>query len=283
MMEADWPDASPTERRDVARDLARRHRELLVAAATAREGLRRAEAIAAADDPDRPGPPPGPRLPQRHWRRAVRFAVEHRMFTPQHLAQYARFLTARLRHPTIQWQGAAFLGRRVELRQRRGRSRLVLGPWCWLGDRTALRAHEGELRLGTKVVLGRGNVVNTYLDVEIGSDSLLSDWIYVTDFDHRHERLDVPIRQQGIAKRPVRIGEDVWVGEKASILRGADIGSGSVIGSQTVVNRRIPPYAIAVGVPARVVRSRLPAGMTAEEANDLRRRGQSIPGDPLDG
>lgn len=146
-----------------------------------------------------------------------------------------------------------------------------------------LRAHEGNLRLGPKVVMGRQNVVNAYLDVEIGEHALLGDWIYVCDFDHAHDRLDVPIKRQGLLKTPTRVGADVWIGEKASVLRGADIGAGSVIGSQSLVRGAIPPFSVAVGSPARVVRSRLPAGMTVEEALALQRADAPIPGDPLEG
>ncbi len=263
--------------------LGRQLRELAVAAETAREGLRRAEALAADDDPDRPGPVPRPRYPRWGWRRAVRFAVERRMLTPEHLALALRYGAHRLRAPHVDFEGMAFLGSRVELVAHRRRGRLVIGPWCWIGSENSLRAHEGNVRLGAKVVMGSRNVVNGYLDIEIGADSLLSDWIYIADFDHRVDDLDLPIRKQGIATTPVRIGEDVWVGEKASILRGADIGSGAVIGSQAVVKGPIPAFAIAVGQPARVLRSRLPRGMTPAEALDLRRRGAPIPGDPLDG
>jgi acetyltransferase-like isoleucine patch superfamily enzyme len=203
------------------------------------------------------------------------------MYTPQYLRLYTRFLAQRLAHPHVRFEGLVFLGRDVELTARRRHGRLVLGPWCWLGDGNKLRAHEGNLRLGAKVVMGYANTVNCYLDVEIGQNSLLGDRIYVCDFDHVYERADVPIRKQGLVKSPVRIGEDVWVGEKATILRGADIGAGSVIGSQTLVKGRVPPFSIVVGTPGRVIASRLPKGMTAEEALELQRRGSAIPGDPL--
>jgi acetyltransferase-like isoleucine patch superfamily enzyme len=145
-----------------------------------------------------------------------------------------------------------------------------------------LRAHQGQITLGAKVVMGRDNVVNSYLDVEVGDASLLADWIYICDFDHRYERLDVPIKDQGIITSPVRIGTDVWIGEKATVLRGVDVGQGAIVASHGVVNRDVPPFAIVAGIPARVVRSRLPAGVHPEEALDLLRRGQPIPGDPLD-
>jgi acetyltransferase-like isoleucine patch superfamily enzyme len=276
---------SAAEADELARDMAEHHKELAVAAATAAEGVARAEAIGAAmgavPDPTRlPDPPMRVRW---GWRKAVRFAVERRMFTPQYLVLYSRFLSHRLRHPHVDLQGLVFLGPRVELRARRHHGRLSLGPWCWIGADNKLRAHEGNLRLGPKVVMGRDNVINTYLDIEIGANALFGDWIYICDFDHIYDRLDIPIKKQGLVKTPVRVGADVWVGEKASILRGSDIGAGSVVASQALVKGAIPPFSIVVGTPARVIKSRLPKGMTVDEALDLQRGGRPIPGDPLDG
>lgn len=277
---------SPSEARDLARDVAASQRDQAVRAATAQAGLARAEELAAAtghrDDRTAPAALPSARA-HRHggWPAAVRFAVQRRMLSPDYLALYARYLAHRLRHPHVDYRGLVFFGPRVELVARRGHGHLELGPWCWIGADNRLRAHEGSVRLGPKVVLGRDNAVNGYLDIEIGENALLSDWIYITDFDHRYEDLNVPIRKQGIVKSPVRIGADVWIGEKATVLRGADIGTGSVIGSQTLVKGTIPPFSVAVGRPAQVIKSRLPSGMTVEEALDRQRRGVAIPGDPL--
>ena len=272
-------DLHPHDAAEMAQAFVDAHREMTVAVHTAREGIARAQVVAdAAGEGRRAGARRG-----WGWRRAVRFAVERRMYTPDYLTLYARFLAHRLCRRGFEPQGMVFFGRGVGLDVRRGQGRIVIGPWSWIGSHTRLRSHEGNLRLGAKVVFGTANVVNSYLDVEIGRDALLADNIYICDFDHRYDDVTVPIRKQGIVKRPVRIGEDVWIGEKVSVLRGADIGSGSVIGSHSVVRDEIPPFSIAVGAPARPVRSRLPKGMTAEEALDLQRRGRPIPGDALDG
>lgn len=267
--------------------------DTVVRVETAREGLRRASRL--ADDAEaaagvaveRRRPPLELAYPRWGWRRAIRFAVEQRMLTPQYLRLYRRFLTTRARlalsRQHVDLQGLVFTGRRVEFVGRPGHGRLVVGPWCWIGDDNKLRAHEGQLTLGAKVVMGRDNVVNAYLDIEIGTASILADWIYVCDFDHRYASLEVPIKDQGIVKAPVRIGGDVWIGEKATVLKGVDVGHGSVIASHALVNRDVPPFSIAVGVPARVVRSRLPAGMDPEEGYAYVRRGAPIPHDPLEG
>jgi acetyltransferase-like isoleucine patch superfamily enzyme len=104
--------------------------------------------------------------------------------------------------------------------------------------------------------MGRQNTINCYLDVEIGATTIVADWVYVTDFDHRTADVHVPIKDQGIVKAPVRIGPDCWIGTKVSVLRGSRIGRGTVLGAHSVVRGDVPEYSIAVGAPARVVRNR---------------------------
>jgi acetyltransferase-like isoleucine patch superfamily enzyme len=149
-----------------------------------------------------------------------------------------------------------FLGRGVELSARPGYGRLEIGRWVHLGDHTRLRAHEGTLRVGDKCVVGRDSTVNCYLDVEIGAGTLVSDWVYVGDFDHATADVGRPIKDQGIVKSPVRIGPGSWLGVKSSVLRGTWIGRGSVLAAHAVARGRYPDLAVIAGVPGRVVRDR---------------------------
>lgn len=188
---------------------------------------------------------------------SLRWVLRNRAWTPFYLVRFLRFLRLRLRHPHVVTEGFVFLGRRTEIYARKGYGRLILGRWTHVGDGTAIRCHEGNLRIGEKTVFGQDVSVNCYLDVAIGAASLVADRVYVADFDHRTDDLTVPIKDQGIVKRPVRIGSDVWLGTKSTVLKGVDVGRGSVVGANAVVTRDVPAYAIACGVPARVVRSRL--------------------------
>jgi acetyltransferase-like isoleucine patch superfamily enzyme len=187
---------------------------------------------------------------------SLRWVLRNRALTPWYLVRYWRLLRFRLANPHVVLRGMVFLGRRVELHARPGFGRLEIGRWVHIGDGNSIRCHEGSLRIGDKVVFGKDNTVNCYLDVEIGAATIVADWVYVTDFDHRTDDVHVPIKDQGIVKTPVRIGPDVWIGTKVSVLRGTRVGRGSVLGAHAVVRGDVPEYAIAVGIPARVVRDR---------------------------
>jgi len=195
---------------------------------------------------------------------SLRWVLRHRAYTPYYLLRYWRFFRFRLANPHVVTTGLVFFGRRVEVVARPGYGRVVLGRWVHLGDGTSLRCHEGNLRVGDKTVFGRNIVVNAYLDVEIGGACIVADMVYVTDFDHVYTDLSVPIKDQGIAKSPVRIGSDVWLGTKVSVVRGTVIGDGAIIAANAVVTRDVPAYAIAAGVPARVIRDRQEAAQAAE-------------------
>lgn len=195
---------------------------------------------------------------------SLRWVLRNRAYTPYYLLRYWRFLRFKLANPHVVTTGFVFFGKRVEVVARPGYGRLVLGRWVHLGDGCSLRCHEGNLRVGDKTVFGRNIVVNAYLDVQIGASCIVADMVYVTDFDHVFTDLTVPIKDQGIVKSPVRIGSDVWLGTKVSVVRGTVIGDGAVIAANAVVTRDVPDYAIVAGVPARVIRNRRDAAEAAE-------------------
>ncbi len=193
------------------------------------------------------------------WRLSnLNWIIRNRAWNWYYLVRYLRFL--RLHHfgpRAVVCTGFVFLGKGVELSARKGYGRIVLERWVHIGDQCHIRAHEGSIRIGSKTVMGRDNTLNAYLDISIGSECVISDSIYVCDFDHRFSQVRTAIRLQGITKSPVRIGDNVWLGTKVSVLRGSVVGSGSVIGANSVVRGVIAPMSVAVGIPAKVVKSRL--------------------------
>ncbi|PZS14192.1 MAG: acetyltransferase [Pseudonocardiales bacterium] len=187
---------------------------------------------------------------------SLRWVLRNRAYTPWYLIRYWRFFGFKLRNPHVITTGFVFMDRGAEIYARRGYGRLVLGRWIHLGVRTAVRCHEGTLSVGDKGVLARDISINCYLDVEIGDCALIADYVYISDFDHQFADLEVPIKDQGIAKSRVRIGRNVWLGTKVTVARGVTIGEGAVVGANAVVTRDLPAYCVAAGMPARVIKDR---------------------------
>ena len=187
---------------------------------------------------------------------SLKWVYRNRAWNWWYLIRYWRFFWFKVRYPHVITTGFVFLGRRVELYARRGYGQLIMGRFVHVGDENRLRCHEGVLTVGDKAVFGRDNTINCYLDVEIGPATIVADWVYVCDFDHVTDDINLPIKDQGIVKTPVRVGADVWIGTKASILRGTNVGQGSVIAAHAVVREDVPPYSIVGGIPARVLKNR---------------------------
>jgi acetyltransferase-like isoleucine patch superfamily enzyme len=178
------------------------------------------------------------------------------MLGPRFFVMWLRYRWLRLRQPHLVTNGMVYMDRDVEIRCRPGLGRLEIGRGVWIGRGTAIRCHEGSLRIGDGVVFGGHDTVNCYLDVDIGDDCIFADDVYVGDFDHRYEDPAATIQSQGIVTTPVRLGPDVWIGTKAVILRGTTVGRGSVLGASTVVRGRFEPGSVLVGNPARVAKRR---------------------------
>ena len=173
---------------------------------------------------------------------SLKWVLRNRAYTPWYLVRYWRLLKFKLANPHIITRGMVFIGKGVEIHCTPELAQLEIGRWVHIGDKNTIRAHEGSLRFGDKVVLGRDNVINCYLDIELGDSVLMADWCYVCDFDHRMDDITLPIKDQGIVKSPVRIGPDTWVGVKVTVLRGTTIGRGCVLGSHAVVRGVVPDY-----------------------------------------
>ncbi|GGC51837.1 acyltransferase [Hoyosella rhizosphaerae] len=187
---------------------------------------------------------------------SLRWVIRNKAYTPWYLVRYFRLLKFRMMNPHIVLRGMVFLGKNVEIHATPGLGRMEIGRWVHIGDGNAIRCHEGSLRIGDKAVFGRQNVINAYLDIEFGDASLMADWCYICDFDHVVDDINLPIKDQGIVKGPVRIGPDTWIATKVSVLRNTIVGRGCVLGAHAVVKGVIPDYSIAVGAPARVVKNR---------------------------
>lgn len=96
-------------------------------------------------------------------------------------------------------------------------------------------------------------------DVEIGKNSLIAGYVTIIDSHHVFERTDIPITDQGGKSAPIVIGEDVWIGASSIVLAGVTISDHCVVGANSTVTEDLPPWSIAVGNPAKVIKSRTEA------------------------
>jgi acetyltransferase-like isoleucine patch superfamily enzyme len=188
----------------------------------------------------------------------LRFMRRHGMLTPRYgvlLARLARRRWLSLAGRRLVLDGIAFIGPRVRLQIGRN-GRVELGRWSWVGHGTKIRCHEGVVSIGAKTVLGQECTVSAYQHVSIGRECVIADRVMLIDFDHGAVEVDRPVRLQGIYKRDVRVGHNVWIGYGACVLRGVTIGDNAIVGTSAVVTRDVPANAVVAGVPARVVRMR---------------------------
>ena len=121
------------------------------------------------------------------------------------------------------------------------------------------------------VTVGRTTYIGNYCsigDIQIGDDVLIASHVSIMNGCNQHgiDRLDVPVREQTGTYPPVSIGEDTWIGEQATVT--ASVGKHCVIGAGSLVLTPIPDYAVAVGVPAKVVKDRRDMAAAQNEATD---------------
>ena len=132
-----------------------------------------------------------------------------------------------------------------------------------LAEQVVLKKHaelcvcnrEASIQIGERTTIGHYAFIYASKRIEIGSDCMIAPFVYMVDSDHGTER-NRPMNQQLNLTAPIRIGNDVWIATGAKILRGVTVGDGAIIAAGAVVNQDVPPYAIAGGMPARVIGER---------------------------
>ena len=186
----------------------------------------------------------------------ARFMRSHGMLNLNYARLIARWAWLKVRWgKRLQTDGLCFVLPDVHFEIGRD-ARVCLGRWSWIGHGTKIRAHEGTVSIGAKSVLGQECTISCYQHVSIGRECIVADRTMMIDFDHRTSEVERPIREQGIEKRDVRIGHNVWIGYGACILRGVTVGDNAVIGTSAVVTKNVPENAVVGGIPAQVIRMR---------------------------
>jgi len=133
---------------------------------------------------------------------------------------------------------------------------IVIGKGVFLGRNTILSSKNGDIELADGVNIGFNCEVFSASRVTIGRDTLLAAYCYVVGGDHDWTDSGTSVLEQGRTSSGVTIGAGAWLGAGAKVLDGASIGDRAIVGAGAVVRDAIPENAVAVGMPARVVRTR---------------------------
>jgi len=133
--------------------------------------------------------------------------------------------------------------------------RLEIGPQVHFEPGVWLTG-SGRLRIGEGSFLNLGVQVAAIDEVQIGRHCMLANGCFVTDGNHRFDDPELPVPWQGFtSKGPTRIGDNVWCGANVVVTSGVTIGERCVIGANSVVTRDLPPFSIAAGAPATVLKT----------------------------
>lgn len=148
----------------------------------------------------------------------------------------------------------------------RNKRNIKIGKGFTAGIGCRIEAFPLDETYKTCIEIGEDVQINDYVhigavgSIKIGNNVLMASKIYISDHNHgvydgeiNDHPMSIPIDRKPICK-PVIIGDNVWLGESVCVLPGVTIGEGCVIGALSVITKSIPPYSIAVGSPAKVVK-----------------------------
>lgn len=120
------------------------------------------------------------------------------------------------------------------------------------------------IRFGKNSACGAYSHIGGGEMITIGENVIMGQHVSFHAENHNFDQVDVPIREQGVSRKGIVIEDDCWVGGNALFLDGSHVGRGCVVAAGAVVRGEVPPYSVVGGVPARVLRSRLPQESSAE-------------------
>ena len=151
----------------------------------------------------------------------------------------------------------------VRFRWREGR--IIIGQKLSSRFGVVIDVQDGNIQIGDHVSINDHAVLLGHGGLTIGNDVRIAAHVVIASFDHNFDDLDKPIRMQGITRKPISIGNDVWIGAGAKILGGSHIADGCVIGANAVLKGTTLPFGVYVGNPARLIKMRGPTPLRSSK------------------
>ena len=148
----------------------------------------------------------------------------------------------------------------------KGKKYIEMWDYCLIGRNSHITSHEMpqyntpvKISIGDGCMFGPDMHITAVNSIRIGKNVRTGKSVLISDNSHGDPK-DMALRNIAPNARPIYskgaivIGDNVWIGEKAAILAGVTIGEGAIIGANAVVTKNIPPYSIAAGIPARIIK-----------------------------
>lgn len=134
---------------------------------------------------------------------------------------------------------------------------ITLGDEVIISRNCMVQAKAGSVTIGMRTEIGPNTIISSISNIDIGKHALIGPNCFIGGGHYITDRPEIPMMDLGWASRgPVVIGDDVWMGSGVVVLDGVRVGNGCVVGAGAVVTKNLPDYAVAVGMPAKVVRYR---------------------------
>ncbi len=168
------------------------------------------------------------------------------------------------RHPTLRHPGKIRIGARTIiddhcLLDAKGDTNkgLTLGEDVYIGRNTHVYCKNGDIAIGNRVNISAHCTMMSSNAMSIGAGTVIGAYTYLLSGGEYDYRSDTPYAEQtGMNTRgPLSIGQNCWLGARVTVLDAASIGDGCVIGAGSVVTRPVPAHSLAVGTPAKVVKT----------------------------
>lgn len=162
-----------------------------------------------------------------------------------------RILNLKIKYPGIKISGNTYIGKNCQI-------------VCVDGGNMELR--NAHVNYGSFVFCAKGAqlvIDSTYIEmnsvvvavnkIHIKQHCEIAEMVVIRDQDHQHNLSEIPIKQQGFISKPIIINENVWIGAKATILKGVEISANSVVGANAVVTKSIVKPSVVAGIPAKEI------------------------------
>lgn len=132
-------------------------------------------------------------------------------------------------------------------------NKFELGAYSTIEDYSALNNGVGDVLIGERTKIGLSNTIIG--PVTVGNDVRLAQNITLSGLNHNYEDVNLPIHVQGVSTSPIIVEDDAWIGANVVVVAGVTIGKHSIVAAGSIVTKNIPPFSVAVGNPARVIKT----------------------------